>query len=318
MTLADNPQRVLVTGGAGFIGSHLVEEFIRRGAQVTVVDNLSAGRPSNLCDVQHRIDLRRADIVRDDLRPLLKEGDFTLICHAAANASVPDSVEKPRRDFEKNAVATINLLEAARETLPDARVIHTSSALVYGNARAIALKEEDPTVPLSPYAVSKLASEHYMTVYARLYGLRTAILRLFPVYGPRQRRQVVYDLMCKLAHNPDELQIEGDGTQERDFNHVANVVDAYITVAKGAKFDGEVYNVAAEETITIGALARMICREMGVTPRFEFGEARAGDTARLIADTSRLKKLGFESRLGFAAGLTDTVNWFRREMTVAK
>jgi UDP-glucose 4-epimerase len=304
---------VLVTGGAGFIGSHLVEEFLSRGAQVTIADNFSTGRPSNLRDVQNRIQMRRADITRDDLRPLFAEKNITLICHTAANANVPDSVKNPRTDFEKNAVATLNLLEAVRETAPRAKVIHTSSALVYGNVRSNAIKEEDQAVPLCPYAVSKLASEHYMTVYAQLYNLQTATLRLFPVYGPRLRKQVVYDLMCKLTENPRELQIQGDGTQERDFNHVANVVDAFMTVVEMADFRGEVYNVAAEEIVTIRQLAEMICERMGVSPRFVFSEARAGDTARLKGDIARLKSLGYRPRLGFAEGLTDTVRWFRQE-----
>lgn len=305
--------RVLITGGAGFIGSHLTEEFVKRGAEVTIADNLSTGRKSNLELVKSRVTMRQIDIVRDDLRPLLAETDFTLICHTAANANVPDSIQRPKMDFEKNAVATINLLEAVRETVTNARVIHTSSAAVYGKACNFATREEDQAIPSSPYAVSKLASEHYMTVYAQLYNLRTATLRLFPVYGPRLRKQVVYDLMCKVAENPHDLQIQGDGTQERDFNHVANVVDAFMKVVEMGHFEGEVYNVAAEETVTIRELAEMICERMGVSPRFVFSDTRAGDTARLQGDISRLKSLGYRPRLGFAEGLTHTVRWFRHE-----
>lgn len=253
------------------------------------------------------------DLTREDLRPLLAEKNFAMIFHVAGNANVPVSVEQPRMDFEKNAVATVNLLEAVREAAPAAKVIHTSSAAVYGKACETATREDDPAVPLSPYGVSKLACEHYMNIYAQLYGLRTATLRLFPVYGPRLRKQVVYDLMCKLQKNPDELQIQGDGKQERDFNHVSNVVEAYLTVAGKARFEGEIYNVAAEETITIRELAEMICERMGVDPRFVFGEARAGDTQRLIGDIDRLKGLDYQPRLGFSEGLTETVAWFLQD-----
>jgi UDP-glucose 4-epimerase len=305
--------RVLVTGGAGFIGSHLVEEFVRRNARVTVADDLSTGLRSNLASVTDRVDLRETDLVRDDLRPLLAEKSFTLICHLAGNANVRTSFDEPWMDFEKNVTTTINLLEAMRETAPNAKLIHTSSALVYGAAGSAESREDGPTLPIAPYGISKLASEQYVSVYARLHGLRAVSLRLFPVYGPRLRKQVIYDLMCKLRANPDELQIQGDGAQERDVNHVANVVEAYLIVAEKARFDGEVYNVAAEETVTIRRLAEMICERMDLTPRFVFGQARAGDMQSVKADVTRLKSLGYEPRLGFAEGLTDTVNWFRTE-----
>ncbi len=304
---------VLVTGGAGFIGSHLVEEFVRRGAQVVIVDNLSTGRLSNISDVRDLLEMRGLDLTREDLRPLLAEKKFTLICHVAGSANVPFSVEEPKLDFEKNAVATINLLEAVREVLPNTKIIHTSSAAVYGQACSEAAREDDAAVPVSPYGVSKLASEHYISIYAQLYGLRTATLRLFPAYGPRLRKQVIYHLMCKLRDNPNELQIQGDGKQERDFNHALNVVESYMTVAERGRFEGEVYNVAAEETVTIRQLAEMLCERMGVSPRFTFAETRAGDTQRLKADTTKLRNLGYRPRLGFSQGLTDTVAWFYRD-----
>ena len=317
MTNQFSGHRVLVTGGAGFIGSHLVEDLVGRNAQVTIIDDLSTGRLSNLAAVKDGLEVRGLDLTREDIRPLLAEKKFTLICHVAGNANVPVSVEQPRMDFEKNAVATINLLEAIRAAAPDAKVIHTSSASVYGKACLTATREDDPASPLSPYGVSKLASEHYMSVYAQLYGLRTATLRLFPVYGPRLRKQVVYDLMCKLQNNPSELQIQGDGNQERDFNHVSNVIEAYLTVAEKARFEGEVYNVAAEETVTIRQLAEMTCQRMGAGPRFVFGEARAGDTQRLKADIARLKALGYQPRLKLADGLAQTIAWFRQETAAA-
>jgi UDP-glucose 4-epimerase len=268
---------------------------------------------SNLAAVKDRLEIREFDLTSEDLSHLLAQKQFTVICHVAANASVPISVEQPRMDFEKNLAATINILEAVRAASPGSLIIHTSSASVYGQACEVATREDDRAVPLSPYGVSKLASEHYMFVYAQLYGLRTASLRLFPVYGPRLRKQVVYDLMCKLGENPHELRIQGDGQQERDFNHVANVVEAFLIVAEKARFDGEVYNVASEETITIIQLARLISERVGASPRYVFGEARAGDTYRLKADISRLKGLGYHPRLELAEGLTDTVNWFIEE-----
>ena len=306
---------ILVTGGAGFIGSHLVEEFVRRGATVTVVDNLSTGYRKNLAVVADRVDLREIDMVQDDLRPLLKEKKFDLIVHTVANANVPASVEDPKMDFEKNAVATFNLLEAMRECSSQTRILHTSSAAVYGEGSETPTREDFMTVPVAPYGVSKLASENYMSVYAMLYGLRTATLRLFPVFGERLRKQVVYDLMSKINHNSDELFIQGDGHQVRDFNHVANVVEAYFMVAEHGELLGETYNVASDETTTIRELAERICERMQVNPRFVFGgEARAGDMRRLHADVTRLKNLGFQPRVSFADGLDTTVAWFREEV----
>lgn len=305
---------VLVTGGAGFIGSHLVEEFIRRGATVTAIDNLSTGCRKNLAAAE-TVDLREIDMVRDDLRPLFKEKKFDLIVHTVANANVPASVEDPKMDFEKNVVATFNLLEAVRECIPQARILHTSSAAVYGQGSETPTREDFTTVPVSPYGVSKLASENYMSVYAQLYGLRTATLRLFPVFGERLRKQVVYDLLNKIQHNSEKLFIQGDGKQVRDFNHVANVVEAYFTVAENGELRGEAYNIASDETTTISELAEMICERMQVKPRFVFsGEARAGDMRRLHADISRLKSLGFRQRVNFADGLDATVQWFKEEV----
>ncbi len=306
---------MLVTGGAGFIGSHLVEELVRRRAHVTVVDNLSSGHLKNLAAVIDRVDLRRLDLWGDDLRPVLAEQEFEIIFHVAGYAGIPESVREPRQDLERNTLATFNVLEAVRHFAPQTRVIFTSSAAVYGEGSCNPFLEDDPTVPVSPYGVSKLAAERYMDVYARLYGLRTASLRLFPVYGPRLREHVVYDLMRKVHENPRELFIHGDGTQVRDFTHVMSVVDALLLIAERAPLRGEVYNVSAAEPVSIQDLARMICETMGVAPRFVYsGSVLPGVSQRWSADISRLKGLGYEARLGLAQGLADTFAWFRQEM----
>ncbi len=311
----DYTQRnVLVTGGAGFIGSHLVDEFVRRGAKVTVIDDFSTGSMANLSEVSDRVDLSELNLISDNLRPLLAARNFDLIVHTAANANVPASVENAMMDFQKNAVATFNLLEAVRAEAPTAHFINTSSAAVYGKAATASTSEDSPVFPVSPYAVSKLAAEHYVSVFAHLYGLRTATLRLFPVYGPKLRKQVIYDLMYKIHKNPNELPIQGDGTQMRDFNYIANVVEAFMTVTEHGKLEGEVYNVASEEIITIDILARMICERMKVTPHFAYsGAARAGDMPRMHGNISRLKSLGYHPRLDFAKGLDETVAWFRED-----
>jgi UDP-glucose 4-epimerase len=307
---AAEPGRAVVTGGAGFIGSHLVEALLRRGARVAVIDDLSSGRAENLAAVGDRVELARVDLAREDARPPLAGADT--VFHLAGYADIPRSVHEPRRDFEKNAMATLNLLEAVREAAPLARVLFASSAAVYGVGSERPLREDDPPAPAAPYGVSKMAAERYVEIYARLYRLRTASLRLFPVYGPRLRAHVVYDLMRKLRDDPEELRIEGDGTQVRDFVHVSGAVEAFLTVAERAPLGGEAYNVASGEPVTIGDLATLICERMGVRPRFSYsGLVASGVSQRWSADLSRLRALGYRSPVTLAEGLRGTVEWFR-------
>jgi UDP-glucose 4-epimerase len=309
---APDPGRVVVTGGAGFIGSHLVEELVRRGSRVVVVDDLSSGRDQNLASVADRVEIVTLDLARDDARPAVAGADA--VFHLAGYADIPRSVKEPRLDFEKNALGTFNLLEAVREAAPGARVLFASSAAVYGVGSDRPLREEDPLAPAAPYGVSKMAAERYVEVYARLYGLRSASLRLFPVYGPRLRAHVVYDLMRKIRDDPGELRIEGDGTQVRDFVHVSGAVEAFLTVAGAAPLGGEVYNVASGEPVTIRDLATMICERMGARPRFVYsGLVAAGVSQRWSADLSRLRALGYRPPLPLAEGLRGTVEWFGRE-----
>ena len=307
-----DPRRVVVTGGAGFIGSHLVEALVRRGADVTALDDLSSGRADNLAAVADRVELVKLDLARDDARPVLAGADA--VFHLAGYADIPRSVKEPRLDFEKNALGTLNLLEAVREAAPSARVLFASSAAVYGVGSDRPLREDDPPAPAAPYGVSKLAAERYVDVYARLYGLRSASLRLFPVYGPRLRAHVVYDLMRKVRDDPSELRIEGDGTQVRDFVHVTGAVEAFLTVAERAPLGGEAYNVASGEPVTIRDLAGLICERMGKSPRFVYtGLVASGVSQRWSADLSRLRTLGYQAPLGLAEGLADTVRWFEQD-----
>lgn len=309
---AAEPGRVVVTGGTGFIGSHLVEELIRRGARVVVIDDMSSGRPGNIAAVEDRVDLVRMDLARDDPRPALAGADT--VFHLAGYADIPRSVKEPRLDFEKNAMATLNVLEAVREAAPGARLLFASSAAVYGVGSDRPLREDDPSAPAAPYGVSKLAAERYVEVYARLYGLRSASLRLFPVYGPRLRAHVVYDLMRKVRDDPKELRIEGDGTQVRDFVHVSGAVEAFLTVAERAPLGGEAYNVASGEPVTIKDLAALICERMGASPAFVYtGLVASGVSQRWAADLTRLRALGYRPPMPLAEGLRQTAEWFGKE-----
>jgi UDP-glucose 4-epimerase len=305
--------RALVTGGAGFIGSHLVERLVDLGTDVTVVDDLSTGRLENLRGVMSRIDL--------DARPLgalLNEPTLLLDCdvifHLAANAYIPPSVEDPAYDYGLNLDTTFQLLEVLRRAERRPRLVNTSSAAVYGDPQRLPIRESDPTVPISPYGVSKLAAERYVAVYSQLYGIPASSVRLFSVYGPRQRKQVVYDLVDRLAGDPSRLEVIGDGTQVRDFAYVDDVAAAMDLVSQQAPAKGEVFNVASGSTHSIAQLVSAICAAMELDPEITYtGKVRPGDAERWSVDTTALAALDYEPGTSLVEGLRATWDWYRAE-----
>lgn len=307
VTSIDANSRILVTGGAGFIGSHLVEHLLSTGARVTVVDDLSTGRLDHLESVVRGVELLVGDL-GDMLRlRRVKLDEYAFVFHLAANAYIPPSVSNPAFDFHANLRNTFALLEALRQTSNAPGLVNTSSAAVYGNPTRLPIRETDPTIPIAPYGVSKLAGERYVAVYSQLYGLRAVSVRLFSIYGPRQRKQVVYDLFCKLRANPKRIEIHGDGSQARDFTYVADVVQALVLAATRAPNRGEVYNVATGATHTIAQLVEMCCRVSGLNPEIVYtGHVRPGDAEKWEVDISLLKALGFVPRADLEASLVAT------------
>lgn len=305
--------RVLVTGGAGFIGSHLVERLVHVGARVTVVDDLTTGRVENLGAVVAQIEL--------DQRPLgealLQQGyveAFDLVFHLAANPYIPPSVENPSFDYALNLETSFRLLEALRVADRRPRLVNTSSAAVYGNPSRLPIGESDPTVPISPYGVSKLAAERYVAVFSELYGMPCSSVRLFSVFGPRQHKQVVYDLIDRCSRDPDRLVVFGDGTQERDFVYVEDVAAAMVAVAERAPGAGEVFNVASGSTHSIAQLVAGVCEALGADPEITYsGSVRPGDAERWAVDISALRALGFEARTSLQSGIEQIRDWYRAE-----
>ena len=305
---------MLVTGGAGFIGSHLAERLLDVGHEVRVLDNFSTGRRENIADLGGRIELIEAD-VRDLTAVRKATGGVDVVFHEAALASVPRSVDDPVTSNEVNVVGTLNVLEASRDA-GVRRVVYASSSSIYGDSPELPKLEHMAPAPESPYAVGKLAGEYYCGVFSRLYGLDCVALRYFNVFGPRQDpgsqyAAVVPIFVTSLLKNAAPV-IHGDGEQSRDFTFIENVIAANILAADATEGAGEVLNIACGETVTVNALFRALREIVGSSAEARYIESRAGDVRHSFADISKARRLlGFGPSVGFEEGLERTVSWFR-------
>jgi UDP-glucose 4-epimerase len=304
----------LVTGGAGFIGSHLAEELLRRGERVRVVDNLSTGKRSNLAHLSD-VELLQGDLAEADVASAACRGvDYVL--HQAAIPSVPRSVADPITSNRANIDATLNVLVAARDA-GVRRVVYAGSSSAYGDTPALPKHEAMPTQPLSPYALQKLVGEQYLQLFTSLYGLETVTIRYFNVFGPRQDPSSPYSGVISLFTSAllegRRPTICGDGEQTRDFTYVANVVDGVLRACR-ADASGQVVNVATGGRVSINQLCRTLSELIGVNISPEYAPARAGDVLHSQADISRARQLlGYEPLVSFREGLQRTVDWYRAE-----
>jgi UDP-glucose 4-epimerase len=312
--------RALVTGGAGFIGSHLVERLCRDGHEVRVLDDFSTGRTRNLIEVRDEVDVVEAD-VRDTERVRRAAARCDVVFHQAALPSVLRSIQKPLETHSVNAAGTLSVLVAARDA-GVGRVVFASSSSVYGDSAVLPEHEGLPPAPVSPYAVSKLAGEGYCRAFARLYDLDTVALRYFNVFGPRQRRGSTYaGVIPSFVHAlfaGERPLVHGDGRQSRDFTFVENVVDANVRALDCGRADGRIYNVASGRSVSVlellSELKRLTSREVAPV----FGPPRGGDVRRTLADLRRARReLGYEPRVGFPEGLALTVGSYERELPAA-
>ncbi len=308
-----------MTGGAGFIGSNIVEELLKRSYSVRVLDNFSTGKRENLKDFKNDIELIEGDI-RSFHTVIQAVKGVDVILHQAALPSVPRSIKDPITSNEVNVVGTLNILDAAKDSGVK-RIVYASSSSVYGDNPELPKHEGMMPNPLSPYAVSKLAGEKYCQVYSRLYGIETVILRYFNVFGPRQDPNSEYSAVIpkfiRLITNNQSPTIFGDGTQSRDFTYVANVVEANILAAtkKDCPKDpygktGLVMNCACHGQITLNELVAQVSNLLNKEVKPIYAEPRNGDIKHSFADINLIKKnLNFEPSINFIDGLKKTITF---------
>lgn len=308
-------KRVVITGGAGFIGSHLAEELVGRGYYVIILDDLSTGIVENIADLLTRENVKFIQGSITDI-PLLQEllQGVHYVFHLAAIPSVPRSIENPRACHEVGATGTLNMLLAARDN-GVGKVIYTSSSSVYGDTPTLPKNEDMLPNPQSPYAVTKLAGEYYCRVFYQVYGLSTICLRYFNVYGPRQNPNsqyaaVIPRFITRVSQSNPPV-IFGDGEQTRDFTFVEDAVEASILAAESNA--GGVFNIGKGESVSINRLAGLIIRLMknSIEPIHE--EPRPGDVRHSLADISKAKTLRYNPKYSLEEGLRETIRKFRYE-----
>ena len=305
--------RYLVTGGAGFIGSHLTEALRHRNASVRVVDSLITGHRENLAHLDG-VEFIEGDLAELDVARRAVEG-IDIVLHQAAIPSVPRSVVDPITTNRANVDATLNVLVAARDA-GVTRVVYAASSSAYGDAPTLPKHEGMPTAPLSPYALQKLVGEWYMQMFTALYGLETVSIRYFNVFGPRQDPSSPYSgvisLFTRALVEGRAPTIYGDGEQTRDFTYVANVVDGVLKACEAPGVSGQVINVAAGVRVSLNQLFAALASIVGCAVQPVHAEPRAGDVRDSQADITRARTLlDYEPRVSFEAGLQATVDWFR-------
>ena len=306
----------LVTGGAGFIGSHIAVALVAKGARVRVIDDLSTGYRENISEIGGDVDFVHASLADEGaLRKALE--NVELVFHEAAIPSVPRSVENPRQTHIASVDATFSLLNASRE-MNVRRIVYAASSSAYGDQPTLPKVEDMLPDPLSPYAVAKLVGEYYCQVFSRVYGLETVSLRYFNVFGPRQDPSSQYSGVISrfiaALLSGERPVIYGDGEQSRDFTYIANVVEANLRAAETTKGIGAVINVANGERITLNELLKEVQQLTGMTDvSVDFRPPRPGDVLHSLADITRARKfLDFEPRVGLREGLQSTIDWWKQ------
>ena len=306
----------LVTGGAGFIGSHVVERLLADGEKVRILDNFSTGKPANVAPFQGRVEIVEGDL-RDPAALARAVAGCEVVYQQAALRSVPRSIDDPLANNDVNVTGILQLLVAAKKA-GVRRVVYASSSSVYGDDPSLPKVETQTPRPISPYAASKIMGEYYCRIYSQLYGLETVSLRYFNVFGPRQDPESKYAAVVPrfitAALAGEAAEVHGDGLQSRDFTYVDNVVDANLLAGSVPGVAGEAFNVACGGRFTLLDVLAAIEKGLGHPVARKHEEARAGDVKHTLADISKVRRmLGYEPKVDFEEGMRRTVDWFRQQ-----
>lgn len=311
-------KRVLVTGGAGFIGSHIADKLMQLGAEVVIIDNLETGTVDNIAHLLDRVTFIEKDIRDKDALTKALDG-VEYVSHQAALRSVPKSMARPLDYNDVNVSGTLALFVKAKECGVK-RVAYASSSSVYGDRADFPEKEEDPAHPISPYATTKIVGEYYAYLFTKAYNLGVVSLRYFNVFGPRQSLEnqyaVVVPKFITCILKKEAAPIYGDGNQERDFTYIDNVVDANIAALTKEGIGGEVFNIASSQPQSVNYLLEVIQGVMNTDIAPRFCEPRAGDVRKTHADIEKAKRLlGWKPSVNFHDGLKKTIEWFTKNYT---
>ncbi len=311
------PENILITGGAGFIGSHLADRLLEKYHHVKIIDNFSPYYSPQLKhqNINHNkgnpsFEIIEGDIKdKDAIKTALK--DTEIIYHLASQPGIKTSVDNPQKTNDINVNGTLNILNQMRNT-GIKKIIFQSSSSVYGKVKSLPFSENEQKKPVSPYGVSKLACEHYVRVFSELYGFKMTIIRPFTVYGPRMRPDLAIAIFTKNALKNEPITIFGDGNQTRDFTHVNNVVDANIRAM--TKGDAETFDIGTGRAYSVNDLIEKIIKITGSASKIIHTDKRQGDTQNTLADTSKAKKiLGWEPKISLDEGLKDYTEWFKSD-----
>jgi nucleoside-diphosphate-sugar epimerase len=310
----------LVTGGAGFIGSNIVEELLTQGAKVRIIDNFATGRRENLDPFKNKVDLREVDICDlGSLKTAVRGADFVL--HQAAIPSVPKSVIDPITSHNADVTGTLHVLWAAKEAGVK-RIVYAASSSAYGDSPQLPKQEDMPSKPISPYGLMKHVGEEYCRLFSQLYGLETVSLRYFNVFGPRQDPSSQYSgvlsrfITAMLAG--ERPVIFGDGEQSRDFTYVSNVVQGNLLACHAPNAAGQVYNLACGRSINLNDVVRMLNRILRTDLRPVYDAPRVGDIKHSLAEISRATAdLNYSPAIQFEEGLRMTVEWYRQQRWIS-
>lgn len=302
--------QVLVTGGAGFIGSHIVDELLRRGHSVRVLDNLATGRVGNIAHALPHIELVEGSITDPETAAQAVK-DCDAVLHQAAIPSVARSVEEPLLSNAANVSGTLTMLVAARDAGVQ-RFVYAGSSSAYGDNPELPKREEAVTLPRSPYAVAKLAGEQYTRVFGRLFPMETVAFRYFNIFGPRQNPKSKYAAVipsfARALLDNQVIYVDGDGTQSRDFTYVANAVLANMCALQAPGVSGELFNIGCGARYDLNTLVSELGTITNTDPKVEYRPARPGDVPHSLADISKARRLlGYEPVVNFRAGLELTV-----------